>query len=400
MIEGAEKTDLRRELESYGFDEVRFTDLSPVGTNRLEEWIELGYHADMEWLKNSIEKRLNPQLVLEDACSVVMLGVNYLPSEVGALTQKRWGKYSLYQDYHDTVLKGLKEAGAFIERHYDLGPKDYRYYVDTGPVMERGWAAASGMGWQGKNGMLISKSHGNWLLLATLITKLEIEPDPPLRKRPSVSARNTELGALCGKCRRCIDVCPTEAIVEAGILDANRCISYQTIENKGVIPRDVREGIGSRIFGCDICLDICPWNRFAKSGRQVLLSSRYDICELGLLDILEMDLETFRTTFRKTPIKRLKLKGLLRNACIVAGNIRDSRDWIEPGESEWLNQIEAALVALTQHEEAMVRPHAVWALYRLLGERASGVLKESKRDEGDEATLAEYRWWEGEYPSG
>ncbi len=399
MIEGTEKADLRRELASYGFDEVRFTDLSPVAANRLEEWIELGYHADMEWLKNSIEKRLDPQLVLEDACSVVMLGVNYLPSEVGAMAQKRWGKYSLYQDYHDTVLKGLKRAGALLESRYGLGSRDYRYYVDTGPVMERGWAAASGMGWQGKNGMLISKSHGNWLLLATLITKLEIEPDPPLKKRPSESARNAELGALCGKCRRCIDACPTEAIVEAGILDANRCISYQTIENKGVIPREIREGIGSRIFGCDICLDICPWNRFARSGRQILLSSRYDICDLGLLDILEMDIETFRATFRKTPIKRLKLRGLLRNACIVAGNIRESEGWIEPGGSDWLNRVELVLVSLARYEEAMVRPHAVWALYRLLGERASVVLKGSRCEEDDEATLEEYRWWEKEYLS-
>lgn len=399
MIEGLEKAKLRRALESLGFDEVRFTDLGPVASNRLEEWVELGYHADMEWLKNSIDKRLNPQLVLADACSVVMLGVNYLPGEAEALTQERWGKYSLYQDYHDTVLKGLKEAGALLERHYGLGSTDYRYYVDTGPVIERGWAAASGMGWQGKNGMLISKEHGNWLLLATLITRLEIESDPPLKKRLEDSPSKIELGAFCGKCRRCIDACPTQAIVDSGILDANRCISYQTIENKGVIPRDIRPGIGSRIFGCDICLDICPWNRFAKSGRQLLLSSRYDICDLGLLDILEMDSETFRTVFRKTPIKRLKLRGLLRNACIVAGNLRESENWVEKGETDWLNRVETVLVSLARYEEAMVRPHAVWALYRLLGERASEVLGEARCEEDNEATLDEYLWWEKEYSS-
>lgn len=399
MIEGSEKEVLRSELGSLGFDEVRFTDLGPVAPNRLKEWVELGYHADMEWLKKSIDKRLNPQLVLKDACSVVMLGVNYLPSETEAANQKKWGKYSLYEDYHDTVLKGLKEVGAFFESRYDLSSTDYRYYVDTGPVMERGWAAASGMGWQGKNGMLISKSHGNWLLLATLITRLEIEPDQPLKKRFDDSARKVELGVLCGKCRRCIDVCPTSAIVEAGILDANRCISYQTIENKAVIPRKIRSGIGSRIFGCDICLDICPWNRFAKSGHQVLLSSRYDICDLSLLDILEMDIETFRTVFKKTPIKRLKLRGLLRNACIVAGNLRESEEWLEKRGPDWLNRIETALVALAQYEEVMVRPHAIWALYRLFGERASLILSEARCREDDEATLDEYLWWENEYAS-
>lgn len=394
MIGEAEKEGLRGELEELGFDEVRFTDLSPIAPNRLEEWIELGYHADMKWLQNSIEKRLDPQLVLKDACSVIMLGVNYLPTELEARSQKRWGKYSLYDDYHDTVLKGLKKMGVFLEERYELSSSDYRYYVDTGPVMERGWAAASGMGWQGKNGMLISKTHGNWLLLATLITKLEIEPDQPLKKRQSESAHDIEMGLLCGKCRRCIDSCPTDAIVEPGLLDANRCISYQTIENKGIIPREIRSGIGSRIFGCDICLDACPWNRFAKSGKQFLLSSRYDIGELGLLDILNMDREMFRTVFRKTPIKRLKLRGLLRNACIVAGNLRETKEWGEVDDPDWLNRVKMALRSLAQCEEAIVRPHAVWALYRLFSERASKILDESRRSEDDEATLEEYSWWE------
>ena len=394
MIGEVEKEGLRGELEELGFDEVRFTDLSPIAPNRLEEWIELGYHADMKWLQNSIEKRLDPQLVLKDACSVIMLGVNYLPTELEARSQKRWGKYSLYDDYHDTVLKGLKRVGVLLKEHYELSSSEYRYYVDTGPVMERGWAAASGMGWQGKNGMLISKTHGNWLLLATLITKLEIEPDQPLKKRHSESTYDIEMGLLCGKCRRCIDSCPTDAIVEPGLLDANRCISYQTIENKGVIPREIRSGIGSRIFGCDICLDTCPWNRFAKSGKQFLLSSRYDIGELGLLDILNMDREMFRTVFRKTPIKRLKLRGLLRNACIVAGNLHEPNEWGEVDDPDWLNRVKMALQSLAQCEEAIVRPHAVWALYRLFSERASKILDESRRSEDDEATLEEYSWWE------
>lgn len=394
-LDGVEKEALREALLKLGFDDVRFTDLSPIGPNRLKEWVESGYHADMEWLRNSIEKRLNPDLVLEGACSAIMFGVNYLPSEAGAAEQKRWGKYSLYQDYHDTVLKGLKEAGALLEEQFDLGPRDYRYYVDTGPVMERGWAAASGMGWQGKNGMLISKTHGNWLLLATMLTRVPIVPDAPVKKRLGDDFARVELGALCGKCRRCIDECPTDAIVEPGLLDANRCISYQTIENKGVIPRDLRPGIGSRIFGCDICLDICPWNRFAKVGRQVLLAKRYSVVELGLLDILEMEIDQFREVFRKMPIKRLKLRGLLRNACIVAGNLREESDWSEGRlDSDWGRRVMNALIRLARNEEAMVRPHAVWALFRLWGGEAQVFLAEVRELEDDEETLEEYRWWD------
>lgn len=394
-LQGVEKEDLREALRALGFDDVRFTDLSPIGPNRLKEWVESGYHADMEWLRNSIEKRLNPDLVLEGACSAIMLGVNYLPNETDAAEQKRWGKYSLYQDYHDTVLKGLKEAGNLLEERFALGNRDYRYYVDTGPVMERGWAAASGMGWQGKNGMLISKTHGNWLLLATLLTRFPIVPDPPVKKGLGANFERTELGALCGKCRRCIEECPTNAIVEPGLLDANRCISYQTIENKGVIPRSLRSGIGSRIFGCDICLDICPWNRFAQAGRQTLLARRYEIVDLDLLDILEMDASRFRETFRKMPIKRLKLRGLLRNACIVAGNLKEKAEWRKDRlDSEWGDRVIEALLRLARYEEPMVRPHAVWALYRLLGRGAESMLAEAKATEGDEATLEEYACWE------
>ena len=217
-------------------------------------------------------------------------------------------------------------------------------------------------------------------------------------RRPTSDFERTELGALCGKCRRCIDECPTNAIVEPGLLDANRCISYQTIENKGVIPRDLRSSIGSRIFGCDICLDICPWNRFAKVGRQVLLAKRYSLVELGLLDILEMEIDQFREAFRKMPIKRLKLRGLLRNACIVAGNLRNESDWSKGRlNSGWGKRVMAALIHLARYEEAMVRPHAVWALYRLWGIEARTLLADARIVEDDEETLEEYRFWEDDF---
>lgn len=398
MIAGEEKGKLRGSIEGLGFDAVRFTDLSPLSDNRLREWVEAGYHADMDWLARSIEKRLDPSLVLEGACSVIMLGVNYLPAEDEvARSQTGFAKYSLYRDYHDTVLVGLKELGTMLEKSFGLGPRDYRYYVDTGPVMERGWAAASGMGWQGKNGMLISREHGNWLLLATVLVPLEIEPDGPLKKRSSeedVSQSKAELGLLCGKCTRCMDACPTGAIVEPGILDTRKCISYHTIENKGVIPRELRAQFGGRVYGCDICLDACPWNRFAESGRLQLLDARYAAASLSLLDLLRMDVDTFRAVFRKMPMKRTKYRGLRRNACIAAGNLLRCDDWWPKSTSEratFLADVTQELVTIAEADESpLVRAHAVWAVYQLCGDESETVLSNARSGETDGMVLAEY----------
>ena len=399
MIFGEARESLRLAILEMGFDEVRFSDLEPVEDGRLREWVEAGYHADMDWLKRSIDKRLNPQLVLEDACSAIMLGVNYLPPEgEGTRAQSGFAKYSLYRDYHDTVLEGLKRIGVLLENQYGLGKKDYRYYVDTGPVLERGWAAESGMGWQGKNGMLISRKHGNWLFLATVLARLEIEQDPPLKKGfKGRASKRHEVGLLCGKCTRCMDACPTDAIVEPGILDTRRCISYQTIENKEAIPRELRARFGGRVYGCDICLDVCPWNRFAEAGRQQLLEARYEVGQLELLDLLRMDLGTFREVFRKMPMKRTKLRGLKRNACVAAGNLLECRDWDPeglPDREEWLGEVIEQLVELaSRDEQPLVRAHAVWAVYRLIGDAAGERLKEAKKRETDEAVLDEYAAW-------
>lgn len=400
MICGEEKEALRASIHELGFDAVRFTDLGPISNNRLQEWVDAGYHADMDWLARSIEKRLNPDLVLEGACSVIMLGINYLPAEEEkARAQTGFAKYSLYRDYHDTVVVGLKRLGSHLEETYGLGPREYRYYTDTGPVMERGWAAAAGMGWQGKNGMLISKEHGNWLLLATVFVPLEIEADDALKKRmegSSPAERPNHLGLLCGKCTRCMDACPTGAIVEPGILDTRKCISYQTIENKGVIPRELRSKFGGRVYGCDICLDVCPWNRFAEAGRLQLLDARYAASELGLLDLLRMDVETFREVFRKMPVKRTKHRGLKRNACIAAGNLLRSEDWWPKGagaseRDAFFAAVKAEVLRLAaEDEEPLVRAHAVWAAYQLFGDEADGVLREARVREEDEMVLAEF----------
>lgn len=392
-IGGEVKEGLRAELQRIGFDEVRFAELDPPIANRLSEWVDKGYHADMDWFARSLEKRLDPRRVLDSAGSAIMLGTNYWPSKSSAALQSRWGKYALYKDYHDTILAGLKKAASVLEADYGFNSGDYRYYVDTGPILERGWAAASGMGWQGKNGMLISKRHGNWLLLSAILVRGRIERDPPLKKSLAGQSNRLELGAHCGTCQRCISACPTQAIVEPGIVDSRRCISYQTIENKGVIPRWIRPGIGQRIFGCDICLDVCPWNRFAKSGRQALLESRYSIADLTLLDILTMSIDRFRDVFRKSPIKRLKLRGLLRNACVVAGNLDSDSEWRQNLASDWRIPAREALLELAWHEETIVRPHAIWALYRLFGSAIEKDLSPMMKEGQDDLALEEFNWW-------
>jgi epoxyqueuosine reductase len=372
--------ELRSRLGALGFDEVRFVRLEPTpGRKGLRAWLDSGYHADMGWMERTAEKRMDPQLVLEGARSAVLLGVDYYRAgEQHAADLPAWAKYSLYRDYHDSLKPALESAGALLEELYGAAPGDYRYYVDTGPVLERAWAALSGMGFIGKNSMLISRTHGNWLFLASVLTRLELEADPPMRSRGDPGS----VGLLCGKCSRCMDACPTQAFPSPGVVDARRCISYQTIENKGIIPAEFRAAIGNRVYGCDTCLDVCPWNRFAREGRRLILSSRDDLAALSVRELLELTPARFAELFRGTAIKRIKLTGLLRNACVVAGNSGDT-SLVEP------------LSRLASHESAVVRAHAVWAVARL---GASGGLGALRAAEQDPVVLAEYDSALGEEP--
>jgi epoxyqueuosine reductase len=218
--------------------------------------------------------------------------------------------------------------------------------------------------------MLISRRHGNWLVLAAILTRLDLEQDPPLRKRGDPGA----VGLLCGKCTRCMDACPTQAFPGPGVVDARRCISYQTIENRGMIPAALRPAVGNRVYGCDTCLDVCPWNRFARAGRRMILSSRGDIAAIPLRELLELTPQRFAQVFRGTAIKRVKLAGLLRNACVAAGNSGDA-GLVEP------------LVRLASHASPVVRAHAVWAARRLGG---AASLAGARAAESDPAVLEEY----------
>jgi epoxyqueuosine reductase len=406
----AGQEELRRRLRALGFDEVRFARLDggPPGADALRAWLAAGRHADMAWMERTTDKRIDPQLVLPGARSIILLGVNYEPTEEKPKIQNpkskmvTWARYALYEDYHDTIKPALVTAGHALEELGGMGSTDYRYFVDTGPVLERGWAARAGLGFVGKNAMLISRRFGNWLFLAAILTRAELVPDPPLRGKPvprpeadSLPTRNpkleTSVGALCGKCTRCLDACPTQALPAPGVVDARRCISYLTIENRGTIPREFRPAIGGRVYGCDICAEVCPWNRFAQESRRLLLVARYDLAALSIRELLALTPERFAEIFRHTPIKRLKLAGLLRNACVVAGNSGDA-SLVEP------------LVRLASHASPLVRAHAVGAVFRLVGkssaprqarglapvETASRLLQVARAAETDANVLAEY----------
>jgi epoxyqueuosine reductase len=373
--------ELRARLLALGFDEVRFVRLETVEGAFLRDWLAGGFHADMHWMERSAEKRLDPQRVLPAARSAVLLGVNYWRGGKEAEGQKdhpTWARYAMYSDYHDTLKPALVKAGRVLEEVFGLTGTDYRYYVDTGPVVERGWAARAGLGFIGKNGMLISQRYGNWLFLAAVLTTADLEADAPIR---SSAGDGKQIGMLCGKCTRCLEACPTQAITRPGVVDARLCISYQTIENKGLIPRELRAKIGTHIYGCDVCLEVCPWNRFAQESRRVLLEARDEMRELTLRELLELTPERFAAVFKGTAIKRVKLAGLLRNACVVAANAGaiDCSD---------------LLVGLAGHELPMVRVHAVWAVFTLMGRhKASAMLAGVRARENALDVLLEYAWW-------
>lgn len=378
----ARAEELRRRMSALGFDDVRFAAADPLVGEGLPEWLAAGMQADMAWMERTAEKRLHPGAVLAGTRSVIMLGVNYWPGKLPA-GGPQWARYALHEDYHDTVKPGLVAAGRVLEEIYGVSAEDYRYYVDTGPVLERSWAARAGLGFIGKNAMLISRRHGNWLLLAAILTRVELAPDAPVRKKfaRNQAAGESDIGLLCGKCTRCLDACPTQAFPRPGVVDARRCISYQTIENKGVIPRALRRGIGAHIYGCDVCLEVCPWNRFAREGRRLLLAVRQELIELTLAELLELTPARFAAVFKGTPIKRVKHAGLLRNACIVAGN---------SGDVSLLPQ----LVRLAAHELPLIRVHAVWAVRRLSG---GTLLAAAQAAENDATVLEEYAAADADY---
>ncbi len=319
--------------QKLGFDDCRIS-RAKVATHAEEykRWIKEGCAGDMKWLERNVERRVDPAKVLEGAFSVVSLAINYYPGPENPDVDYRIARYAWNDDYHDVIEERLKEMNLAME---GLGGIQ-RFYTDTGPLLERDFATDSGLGWSGKSTVQIHRRLGTWFFLAELITTLDLPPDLPF-------------GDHCGKCTRCIDACPTNAIIEPHRMDARRCISYLTIEHKGSIPLEFRKQMGDRIYGCDDCLDACPWNRFAKLSRETRFHARDSIFQNHLRDFLKLDDEGFRQLFAKSPIKRIKRNRFLRNVCVALGNV---------GGVEDLPDLER----LAHDEDVLIAEHSQWAI--------------------------------------
>jgi epoxyqueuosine reductase len=344
----------------------------PQGTGaNLALWIEEGQHGDMDWMAQTLERRADPRALWSVVQSVVMLGVNYGPAvdPLEALGDRDRGIVSVYarnRDYHDVMKGRLKLLAGWLASASPAQPVQVKVFVDTAPVMEKPLAAAAGLGWQGKHTNLVSRQFGSWLFLGAIFTDLALPPDEPEADH-------------CGTCRACLDICPTKAFPAPYRLDARRCIAYLTIEHKGPIAPEFREPIGNRIYGCDDCLAVCPWNKFAKHSREAGLIAREDLRAPPLGELAALDEAAFRRRFAGGPVKRIGHARFLRNVLIAIGNSGDRA------------LIPMALARLA-HASPLVRGMAVWALGRLCdAETLAALARAHIPREIDENVAAEWR---------
>ena len=305
---------LREAAREHGFDVlgVASPDDIPQARERFEAMTAAGSHGDMDWLAATVERRASPRLLWPDVRSVIMLGINYGPDDdpLSVLAQRSRGAISVYaqgDDYHEVIKPRLKSLARSLIAQ---AGGDVKVFVDTAAVMEKPLAQRAGLGWQGKHTNLVSREFGSWLFLGAIFTTLEL---------PSSEAEIDH----CGSCSACLDVCPTEAFPQPYKLDPSRCISYLTIEHKGPIPRELRAAMGNRIYGCDDCLAVCPWNKFAQQGREAKLHARETLQAPALADLVTLDDAAFRALFRKSPVKRTGRDRFVRNVLIAIGNSGD-----------------------------------------------------------------------------
>ncbi|MCO5073597.1 MAG: tRNA epoxyqueuosine(34) reductase QueG [Rhizobiaceae bacterium] len=364
------RTLIQREAAAAGFAAVAVTspDAIPEAPARLAQFVAAGMHGSMDWMAETLSRRGDPRVLWPQVRSIVVLGMNYGPEHDprDILEQPDKAAISVYaqnRDYHDVVkgkLKGV--AGRLVAR----SGGDVKVFVDTAPVMEKPLAQAAGIGWQGKHTNLVSREFGSWLFLGTIFTTAEIAPDAPERDH-------------CGSCRACLDACPTHAFPAPYRIDARRCISYLTIENKGPIPEEFRSKIGNRIYGCDDCLAACPWNKFAEAASEAKLAARDDMRAPALAEFLGLDDAGFRSRFSGSPIKRIGRDRFLRNVLIAAGNSRACE--LVPSCRELLFDA-----------SPLVRGAAVWALGQLLDRTAMLEMHSAVGpDETDGYVLSEWR---------
>ena len=341
-----------------GFDPVGITSVDPPQHWAFyQQWLNQGYAGEMGYLARNQERRSDPREIVPDAKSVLCVGLNYLPLPTKDVSPGgQVARYARGDDYHDVMKNRLFEL---LDAIREIEPcAEGRIYVDTGPVLERDFAARAGLGWFGKHTCLIDQGRGSWFFLGEIILNLELEFDGPQTDH-------------CGTCTRCLDACPTDAIPEPYVVDSRRCISYLTIELKGAIPRELRSGIGNWIFGCDICQEVCPWNqKYARPTQDDAFQVREALDAPNLVDLLQMDQATFSKKFKGSPIKRAKRRGLLRNVAVALGNTGNVSDV-------------PALVDALHDSEVLIRQHAAWALGEIGGTRARQALERALCDEED-----------------
>ncbi len=350
--------------------------LAPVTAKRLQDWLSGGQHGDMIWMESRADERASPQTLWPEARSVIMLGMSYAPARDPFALEKLpdRGRISVYaqgKDYHDVVKKALKRTARWLVENAGCQVK---VFVDTAPVMEKPLAEAAGLGWQGKHTNLVSRDHGSWLFLGAIYTSLAMEPSTGGRDR-------------CGSCSACQDICPTNAFPEPYRLDAKACISYLTIESRGPIPAQYRKAMGNHIYGCDDCLTVCPWNKFAQAAAaNKAFLPRAELAAPALADLLAMDDAGFRQIFSGSPIKRSGRNRMVRNCLIAAGNSDDI-------------SLVPSITALLDDEDSAVRGSAIWALSQLDTARFDQEKKLRLSAEQDPDVLLEWQGTETNAPA-
>ncbi|XHC00125.1 tRNA epoxyqueuosine(34) reductase QueG [Nitratireductor sp. ac15] len=354
-----------KEARALGFDAVAVVSAehAPSRAAELGHFLKEGRHGSMQWMEETADRRAHPRDLWPQARSVIMLGMNYGPDDnpLEILKSRDRAAISVYarnRDYHDIIKGRLKQlAGKLAARTGE----DVKVFVDTAPVMEKPLAREAGLGWQGKHTNLVSREFGSWLFLGSVFTTAELPPDAPERDH-------------CGSCRACLDICPTKAFPAPYQIDARRCISYLTIENKGPIPRQFRIPMGNRIYGCDDCLAVCPWNKFAQDAAEAKLKARDELRAPSLSELLELDDAGFRALFSGSPVKRIGRDRFIRNVLIAAGN---------SGETSLLDPCRR----LAEDASPLVRGAAVWALSRLLDDKAFRAIETRLRPQETDAQV-------------
>jgi epoxyqueuosine reductase len=332
------KAQINQLAVAAGFDACGFASAKAAPhSEAFLRWLADGCHGEMGWMARSPERRADPRNVLPGCRTVILLAKSYFQGEGVGQVQGRIARYAYGDDYHQIMLAAMRPLGSFLERQGGV----QKLYVDTGPILERDFAAESGIAWQGKSTMCLSRRLGTWFFLGTILTTLPIDPDSPARNR-------------CGSCVRCIEACPTGAITAPYQLDARRCISYLTIENKGSIPLEHRRAIGDRIFGCDDCLAACPWNRFAVRTREDRFHMPANLQNTRLSSLAALSDAEFRSLFRNSPICRIKRNRFVRNVCVALGNVGGKEDL-------------PVLKKLAQDQDELIAEHAKWAIGEIEG---------------------------------